>query len=118
MWFIDCWRTGHCNSACNGDGKECEQPLVNTSCELVSDGGGPTVKGAVQKKEKNKYTISYQLTHRGRHQLHIIIGGKSIRGSTFAVVARLPIQKPGTPIRTIGNLNTPGVWQSIREERS
>ena len=103
--------------AMDTDGKECEQPLVNTSCELVSDGGGPTVKGAVQKKEKNKYTISYQLTHRGRHQLHIKIGGKSIRGSPFAVVARLPIQKLGTPIRTIGNLNTPwGVAVNQRGE--
>ena len=41
------------------DGKECEQPLVETSCELVSDTGCPTVKAAVQKKVKNKYTISY-----------------------------------------------------------
>ena len=57
--------------AIDGDGKKCEQPLVNTICELVSDAGGPTVKGAVQKKEKNKYTISYQPTHRGRHQLHV-----------------------------------------------
>ena len=27
--------------AMDADGKECEQPLVNTSCELVSDIGGP-----------------------------------------------------------------------------
>ena len=88
-------------------GKECEQPLVNTSCELVSDAGGPTVKAAVQKKEKNKYTISYQPTHRGRHQLHVKVEGMSIRGSPFAVVARLSILKLGTPIRTIGGLKFP-----------
>ena len=99
------------------DGKECEQRLVNTSCELVSDAGGPTVKGAVQKKEKNKYTISYQPTHRGRHQLHVKVEGVPIRGSPFAVIAKLPIQNLGTPIKTIGGLNRPwGVAVNQRGE--
>ena len=89
------------------DGKKCEQPFVNTSCELVSDAGGPTVKAAIQKKEKNKYTISYQPTHRGRHQLHVKVEGVPIRGSPFAVIARLSIQKLSIPIRTIGGLNRP-----------
>ena len=103
--------------AIDADGKECEHPLVNTSCELVSDAGGPTVKAAVQKKEKNKYTISYQPTHRGRHQLHIKIEGVPIRGSPFAVVSRFPVHKLGTPIRTIGGLNKPwGVAVNQRGE--
>ena len=103
--------------AMDADGMECEQPLVNTSCELVSDAGGPTVKAAVQKKEKNKYTISYQPTHRGRHQLHIKVEGVPIRGSPFGVVARRNIQKLGTPIRTIGGLNSPlGVAVNQRGE--
>ena len=103
--------------AIDADGKECEQPLVNTSCELVSDAGGPTVKGAVQKKEKNKYTISYQPTHRGRHQLHIKVEGVPIRRSPFVVITRLPIQNLGTPIRTIGGVNRPwGVAVNQRGE--
>ena len=103
--------------AIDADGKECEQSLVNTSCELVSDAGGPTVKAAVQKKEKSKYTISYQPTHRGRHQLHIKVEGVPIRGSPFAVVARLSIQKLSTPIKTIGGLNRPwGVAVNQRGE--
>ena len=103
--------------AMDADGKECEQPLVNTSCELVSDAGGPTVKAAIQKKEKNKHTISYQPTHRGRHQLHIKVEGVPIRGSPFGVVARLPIHKLGTPIKTIGGLNRPwGVAVNQRGE--
>ena len=103
--------------AMDADSMECEQSLVNTSCELVSDAGGPTVKAAVQKKEKNKYTISYQPTHRGRHQLHIKVEGVPIRGSPFGVVARLSIQKLGTPIRTIGGLNRPwGVAVNQRGE--
>ena len=86
------------------DGKECEQALVNTSCELVSDAGSPTVKAAVQKKVKNKYTISYQPTHRGRHQLHVKVGGVCIRGSPFAVIA---VKNLNTPIKTIGGVNHP-----------
>ena len=100
--------------AVDADGKEYEQPLVNTSCELVSDAGGPTVKGAIQKKEKNKYTISYQPTHRGRHQLHIKVEGIPIRGSPFTVAARLEI---GSPIKTIDGLNQPwGVAVNQRGE--
>ena len=103
--------------AMDADGKECEQPLVNTSCELVSDAGGTTVKGAVQKKEKNKYTISYQPTHRGRHQLHIKVEGVPIRGSPFVVIARLPIQNLGIPVKTIGGVNRPwGVAVNQRGE--
>ena len=91
--------------AIDADGKKCEQPLVSTSCDLVSDAGGPTVKGAIQKKEKNEYTISYQPTHRGRHQLHIKIEGVPIKGSPFAVIA---VENLSTPIKTIGGVN--GLW--------
>ena len=103
--------------AIDADGKEYEHPLVNTSCELVSDTGGPVFKAAVQKKEKNKYTISYQPTHRGRHQLHVKVEGVPIRGSPFAVIARLPIQNLGTPIKTIDGVNYPlGVAVNQRGE--
>ena len=103
--------------AMDADGKECEQSVVDASCELVSDTDGTTVKAAIQMKEKNKYTISYQLTHRGRHQLHIKVEGVPIRGSPFGVVARLSIQKLGTPIKTIGGLNRPwGVAVNQRGE--
>ena len=99
--------------AIDADGKECEQPLVNTSCELVSDTGGPTVKAAVQKKEKNRYTISYQLTHRGRHQLHIKVEGVPIRGSPFVVIAVKKLSNP----RTIGGVKRPwGVTVNQRGE--
>ena len=90
--------------AIDADDQECEHLLVNTSCELVSDTGGPTVKAAVQKKEKNKYTISYQPTHRGRHQLHIKVEGVPIRGSPFAVIV---VKNFSTPIRVIGGVNFP-----------
>ena len=100
--------------AIDADGKKCKQPLINTSCELVPDTGGPTVKAAVQKKEKNKYTISYQPTHRGRYQLHIKVEGMPIRGSPFTVIA---VKNLSTPIRTIDGLNGPwGVAVNQRGE--
>ena len=100
--------------AIDADGEKFEQPLVNTSCELVSDTGGPTVKAAVQEKEKNKYTISYQPTHRGRYQLHIKVEGVPIRGSPFAVIA---VKNLSIPISTIGGLNSPwGVAVNQRGE--
>ena len=101
--------------AMDADGKECEQPLVNTSCELVSDAGGPTVKAAIQKKKKNKYTISYQPTHRGSHQLHIQVEGVPIRESPFAVV--IAMKNLSTPIGIIGGLSYPwGVTVNQRGE--
>ena len=97
----------------DADGKEYEQPLVNTSCELVSDADGPTIKAAVQKKRK-KYTISYQPAHRGKHQLHINVERIPIRGSPFAVIA---VKDLSIPIRTIGCLNRPwGVAVNQRGE--
>ena len=102
--------------AIEADGKECEQALVNTSCELVLDAGGPTVKATVQKKKKNEYTISYQPTRRGRHQLHVKVEGVPIKGSPFVVIARVPIQNLGTPIRTIGGVNGHGMAVNQRGE--
>ena len=82
-------------------------PVVNYSVS-------PTVKAAIQKKKKNKYTIRYQPTHRGRHQLHIKVEGVSISGSPFAVTA---VKNLSTPIRTISGLKSPwGVAVNQRGE--
>ena len=91
----------------NADGQECEDPLVDIACELVSCRDATSVKCSVKKREGNQYEVCYQPTGRGRHQLHIKVESQHIRGSPFAVFAKLPIQKLGTPIRTIGGLNKP-----------
>ena len=52
--------------------------------------------------EEEEDLISYQPTHRGRHQLHVKVGGVPIRGSPFDVVT---FQNLGTPIKTIGGVN-------------
>ena len=43
------------------------------------------------------------------------VEGMSIRGSPFAVVARLSIQKLGTPIRTVGGVKYP--WSLAVNQR-
>jgi len=88
-------------------GKECDEPLVNTTSELVSILSGATVKCTMQRNQKNQYEIRYKPTHRGRHQLHIEVEEVPIRGSPFAIVAKPSIQKLGTPIKTISGLSEP-----------
>ena len=93
--------------AVNTEGQECEELLVDIACELVSCRDATSVKCGVKKREGNQYEVCYQPTGRGRHQLHIKVESQHIRGSPFSVFAKLPIQKLGTPIRTIDGLNKP-----------
>ena len=104
--------TVHVNDA---EGQECEKPIVDIACELVSCRDATSVKCSVKKREGNQYEVSYQPASRGRHQLHIKVESQHIRGSPFAVFAKLPIQKLGTPIRTIGGLKGP--WGVAVDER-
>ena len=64
---------------------------------------------SVKKTEDSQYEISYQPqpTSRGRHQLHIKVEGEHIKGSPFAVTVKLPVQKLGTPIKTITGVKYP-----------
>ena len=86
------------------EGQECEEPLVDIACELVSCRDATSVKCSVKKREGNQYEVCYQPTGKGRYQLHIKVESQHIRGSPFAVLAT---QTLGTPIRTIGGLNLP-----------
>ena len=83
------------------------RPVETVTCELESDSTGEKTKCAVKKTEGNRYEISYQATSRGRHQLHIKVEGDHIKGSPFPVTVKLPVQKLGTPIKTIGGLDQP-----------
>ncbi len=87
--------------------RECGKPIQNISCELVSCQGASTVKCSVKKGERSKYEIRYSSTTSGQHQLHVKVDGKHVKGSPFTVVVKVPIEKLGTPIRTIGGLNKP-----------
>ena len=92
--------------------------LVETlTCELASESTSEKIDCSVKKTEDSQYEISYQATSRGRHQLHIKVEGEHIKGSPFPVTVRIPVQKLGTPIKTISGLNTPwGVAVNQRGE--
>ena len=100
-------------------GKACSTPVGTLTCELVSESTGEKIDCSVKKTEASgQYEISYQATSRGsRHQLHIKVEGEHIKGSPFPVTVKLPVQKLGTPIKTISGVKGPwGVAVNQRGE--
>ena len=88
-------------------GKECQKPVTEITSELVSCTDTTTIKCQVRREGKSKYEIQYQPATRGKHQLHIRINGKSIKGSPYTVVTRPPLQSLGKPVKIIENVKTP-----------
>ena len=72
------------------DGRECNKPLSNIDCELISEATGVVVGCKIERKI-SQYEVSYQPTHRGQHQLSIRVEGVHIRGSPFTVVVKTPV---------------------------
>ena len=91
----------------NDKGKACNAPVETVTSELESDRTSKKTKCVVKKTEASQYEISYQPTSRRRHQLHIKVEGEHIKGSPFPVIVKLPVQKLGTPIKTIGGVKQP-----------
>ena len=71
------------------EGRECNKALGILECELISEANNAVVGGKVEKKN-SQYEISYQPTHRGKHQLNIRVEGVHIKGSPFTVVVKTP----------------------------
>jgi tripartite motif-containing protein 2/3/tripartite motif-containing protein 71 len=70
----------------NNERKAHTEPVRSLTCELVSESTGEKIDCSVKKIEASgQYEISYQATSRGRHQLHIKVEGKHIKGSPFPV---------------------------------
>ena len=91
----------------NCKGQPCEEPILSSECELVSDITGSRTRGSVERKGQSQYEINYQPTIKGRHQLHVKVEGQHIKGSPFTVAVTLPVKKLGTPIQTIDGVNQP-----------
>ena len=85
----------------------CRESVNSIRCDLVSEIMGNKIRGRVERREKNKYEISFQPTIKGKHLLHIEVEGKNIRGSPFIITAKSPVEKLGTPILTINGLERP-----------
>ncbi len=84
-----------------------KKPIKSLQCELVSEITRATVRGSLERRGQSQYEISYQPTIKGRHLLHLKVEDQHIRGSPFPVAVKLPIEKLGTPILTIGGLRRP-----------
>ena len=98
-------------------GKAYTKQVETLTCELVSEITSEKIGCSMKKTDASQYEISYQATSRGRHQLHIKVEGEHIKGSPFLVTVKLPVQKLGTPINTIGGVNGPwGVAVNQRGE--
>ena len=85
-------------------GKVYTAPLETLSCKMIFNKTDEKVNCSTKKVQGGQYEISYQATSRGRHQLHIKVEGEHIKGSPFPVTVKLPVQKLGTPIKTIGGV--------------
>ena len=97
-------------------GKAYTDPVGRLICELVSESTGEKIDCSVKKSGANGlYEISYQATSRGRHQLHIKVEEVHIKGSPFSFAFKRPLEKLGTPIKTIAGIDQPwGVAISSR----
>ena len=91
--------------AVNGGGMPCEE-LIKLDCELLSEITATKTSCSIERRQ-SQYEISYQPTIKGRHQLHIRVEEQHIRGSPFSVAVKLPVEKLGTPILTIGRVGEP-----------
>jgi DNA-binding beta-propeller fold protein YncE len=86
------------------------------TCEVIHELTGKILDCEIIWKANHKikeanvgwYEISYQATSRGRHQLHIKVEGEHVKGSPFTVTVKLhvPVEKLGTPIKTISGLKS------------
>ena len=83
------------------------KPIKSLDCEVLSTLTGAIAKCGVERKGENRYEISYRPTIKGRHQLHIKVGGQVIRGSPFGVTVKSTVEKLGTPIQTILGVDKP-----------
>ena len=101
--------------AVNIGGMPCEEP-IRLDCELLSEITGTKASCSIERRQ-SQYEVSYQPTIKGRHQLRIRVEGQHIRGSPFNVAVKLPVEKLGTLILTIGGVRQPwGVAINQRRE--
>ena len=86
-------------------------------CELVSEITCTRTSCCVERIGQSQYEICYQPTIKGRHQLHIKVGGQHVRGSPSSVAVKSPVENLDTPILTIDEVEGPkGVAVNQRGE--
>ena len=88
-------------------GKACSTLVETVTCELVSETTSRKTDFSMKERGASQYEVSYQPASQGRHQLHIKVEDEHIKGSPFPITVKLPVQKLGTPIKTINGVQRP-----------
>ena len=89
----------------NEKGEACSTPIETVTCELVSETASEKTECCLKKMGVNQFEISYQPTRREKSQLIIKVEDEHIKGSPFAVMVKLPVEKLGTPTMIIRGVN-------------
>ena len=85
--------------------KKCDKKLTLTA-ELVHTKSRATIECEV-KQENGRHKITYQPARRGKHNLHIRINEKHIRGSPYTIAITPSPQSLHKPVRVVRGLNGP-----------
>ena len=85
--------------------KKCDKKL-NITAELVHTKSRATIECEV-KQENGHHKITYTPARRGKHNLHIQVNGKHIRGSPYPIPVILTMQSLQKPIRVVDGVNHP-----------
>ena len=85
--------------------KKCDKKL-NITAELVHTKSRATIECEV-KQENGQHKITYQPARRGKHNLHIRINEKHIRGSPYPIAITPSPQSLRKPVRVVRGLNGP-----------
>ena len=85
--------------------KKCDDKL-NITAELVNTKNRATIECEV-KQDNGQHKITYQPARRGKHNLHIRINEKHIRGSPYPIAITPSPQSLRKPVRVVRGLNGP-----------
>ena len=78
-----------------------ERQVVSAKLTLLMNCSTIDVEVECDSESPASYTVSYQASIRGRHELSVEVNGRSIAGSPFRVYIQQPPQLMGTPVRKV-----------------
>ena len=90
-----------CVEALDSEGSACSKPVDSLTCELVTNDGSSRVRGTVKRRDQNRYDITYQPQHSGKHQLHVLVEDHPILDSPFTVTILPNLTAPANIIRDL-----------------
>ena len=90
-----------CVEALDREGRACSKPVDSLTCELVTSDGSSRVRGTVKRRDQNRYDITYQPQHSGKHQLHVLVEDCPILDSPFTVTILPNLTAPANIIRDL-----------------